>query len=185
MCIRDSAVNVIWFVPCPDVIVPFAMVHVKLLPATAGTLATRPVPPAGTAAGTEMTGAAGAVTVVLALAALLPPTGSDGLDAATEALFVAIAPLGVAQTTLPVSVMVADAPDASDANVTVGTALVPPLAPPPVGAHGENAIDEGSASVTTAFVAGEGPLFVTVSVYVTDAPMAARAVEQARSRGSR
>ncbi len=66
--------------------------------------------------------------------------------------------------TAAITVIVALAPEASDAivAVTVFAALV--TVPPPVAVPEVNVRPAGSGSVTTTLVAVEGPLFVTVMV---------------------
>ena len=70
------AVNVIWLVPWPAVIVPFVIVQAYVLPMLFGTLAVRFGDPAPTVEGAVMPGAAGTgltVTVIGALGSLTQP----------------------------------------------------------------------------------------------------------------
>jgi hypothetical protein len=80
----------------------------------------------------------------------------------TEAVLVMVVP--PEPSAVATSVMVADAPTASEENVTVRLLPVPPQTPPPVELQETNVTFAGRLSVTTTDCATPGPLFVTVIV---------------------
>ena len=71
---------------------------------------------------------------------------------------------GLPGLTLATKVIVADAPEASELNVTVRLLPEPPQTPPPVAAQDMDVVEAGRLSVTTVEAAMPGPLLVTVIV---------------------
>jgi hypothetical protein len=162
-------VKVIWGVPWPAVIVPFAIVHVKTDPKGNRRLAVRFGEKAPTISGATITGGGGGGGGVkrmftLALAVLLLPSGSGGDAAVTPAVFNTIVPGDVLQGTSASSVMVAVAPDARLGNVTVRALPAPPQTPLPEAEHDRKASSGGRLSVTTTLAAASEPRFETVKM---------------------
>src|SRR5262245_42345673 len=112
---------------------------------------------------TEMS-ALGRVGVMVTDAWLLSGLGSRVVDVTAEMFVNAVAVLGAVTT----SVKVCDAPAASVAIVGHVTTF-PVNVPPPVALT--NVAPAGSVSFTTTFAAADGPLFVTLRVYVTLVPV--------------
>src|ERR1043166_4926184 len=79
-----------------------------------------------------------------------------------EAVFEMLAP--PVPFTVPTIVIVADAPTASELNVTVRLFAEPPQIPPLVELHETKVRPDGRLSVTTTFEAAPIPLLVTVIV---------------------
>src|SRR5262249_6933048 len=114
-----------------------------------------------------MARSAEAVTVVVAVAALFPGTGSEVVDA-TLAVLVSDAACAGAVT---VTVMTGAAARVARAALVQVTDTLPVLeqAHPPPDAD-TKVTPAGRVSVTVRFAASEGPLFVTVSWYATEEP---------------
>src|SRR5262245_7677048 len=112
---------------------------------------------------TEMS-ALGRVGVMVTDAWLLSGLGSRVVDVTAEMFVNAVAVLGAVTT----SVKVCDAPAASVA--IVGHVTTFPVNVPPFDAL-TNVVPAGSVSFTTTFAAADGPLFVTLTVYVTLVPV--------------
>jgi hypothetical protein len=108
-------------------------------------------------------------TVKFTLDVLLPLTGSRRA-ADADAVLPTTVPFATEQFSATVIVIVAEAPEASDVNVTLRLLPIPPQTPPPVEEHITNVTDAGRLSVTVIVDAGSGPLFVRVMVYVTMLP---------------
>src|SRR5262245_12453539 len=112
---------------------------------------------------TEMS-ALGRVGVMVTDAWLLSGLGSRVVDVTAEMFVNAVAVLGAVTT----SVKVCDAPAASVAIVGHVTTF-PVNVPPPVALT--DVVPAGSVSFTTTFAAADGPLFVTLTMYVTLVPV--------------
>ncbi len=128
------------------------------------------MPPAVTLAGPVLVTAkfAEAVTVVFAIAVLLPETGSAVVEA-TDAVFVIVVGWPGAVTTM---VKAVDDPVFQAARVH-DTETLPVLLhvqPPLLGLTETNVTPAGSVSVTLTLAASDGPRFCAVTVYVTLLP---------------
>jgi len=98
--------------------------------------------------------------VKFTLEELFPLTGSSTPEE-TEAVLPTMAPLATEQLSVAAMVMVAEAPEASVAKVTVRLLPEPPQTPPPVELQLTKVTVAGRLSVTTTDEAGSGPLLVT------------------------
>lgn len=103
----------------------------------------------------------GACTAVVAVAEL-SAVSKSGVTEATVAVLVIVEP--AAPFAVTTSVIVAEAPLGSDANVMVRLLPEPPQTPPAVDEHETKLTDPGRLSVTTTDCASAGPLFVTTIV---------------------
>ena len=106
---------------------------------------------------------AGLLVVVMAVELLLAESGSDVSDVIEAVLLITTLPATL-QFTVAVNVIVADPPLARDANVTVRLFPEPPQTPLPVDEQVPNVTCDGRLSVTTTFVAVDGPELRTVRV---------------------
>ena len=113
--------------------------------------------------------AGGFEAVKLAVEELLAFDGSRTGEV-TDAVLPIIVLSATAQLRVATNVIVAEAPDASEVNETVRLLPVPPQTPPAVDEHETKVSEEDRLSVTVIDWAGSGPLFVTITVYVTLLP---------------
>lgn len=111
----------------------------------------------------------GLETVTVAPAELFPVLGSCVEELTVTELLIT-APFGVGQLTIVTSVIVCDAPAATELKLTVRSLPEPSHKPFPVEAHERNVTEVGRLSVTTTDAALPGPWLVTVMVQVTFEP---------------
>src|SRR5262245_57858726 len=109
-----------------------------------------------------MTGG-GLEACAVAVAELLAELESNA-DELTVAVSLMTAPSATEQFTLATRVMVAEAPGASEVNVTVRLAPEPPHTPPLVAAHETKVVEAGRLSLTFTLVAVSGPLLTTLMI---------------------
>ena len=111
----------------------------------------------------------GLEAVKFTLEELFPLTGSRTGEV-TAAVLPMINPFETEQSSRATIVIVAEAPEASEANETMRLLPLPPQTPLPVEEQEIKLSDPGRLSVTVTDEAGSGPLFVRVIVYVTLLP---------------
>ena len=111
----------------------------------------------------------GLEAVKFTLEELFPPIGSRTGEV-TAAVLPTISPFETEQSSRATIVIVAEAPEASEANETMRLLPLPPQTPLPVEEQEIKLSDPGRLSVTVIDEAGSGPLFVRVIVYVTLLP---------------
>lgn len=110
-----------------------------------------------------------AVTLVVAVAALLADVGS-GVSLETVPVLLIIVPSAMFERTVPMIVIVAEAPAAIDEIDTLRLLPVPPQTPPPVALQDTKLNSTGRLSTIVNNEASLGPALLTVNVYVTLLP---------------